>query len=178
MIGGTFEEPPEDFGLEDFVSVSLAGAASCWPASACVVALLVGVLLAAGVAWRLTAGGFVVLLAGVCACCARARAAIDAISAGSFCTTSPLPASEVAGVGPIAAPTPTPTVSIATASAALARNDGSRVRPRGGGAGAVGASLGMPAGGSEELSMSCEGLATFAGGDRVNRAIPVMLRTN
>jgi hypothetical protein len=131
VIGGTFEEPPEDFGFEDFVSVSLAGAGVVLAGAGVVVALLVGVVLAAGVAWCLTAGGFVVLAAGACACCARARAAIEAISAGSFCMTSPLPASDVAGVGPIAAPTPTPTVSIATASAALTRNDGSRVRARG-----------------------------------------------
>jgi hypothetical protein len=177
VIGGTLEvAPPDDFvGVEDFVSDSLVDVGVVLAGTGVVVALIV-VVLAAGVAWRLTAGGFVVLavVAGVCAASTRARAAIDAISAGSFCTTLPLPASELAGAGPIAAPTPTPTVSIATASAALARNEGRRVRLLAIGGDAVGASLtraregaceasgvASSAGGSEELSMFCEAFATY-----------------
>ncbi|HXP28357.1 MAG TPA: hypothetical protein VN804_01260 [Solirubrobacteraceae bacterium] len=151
MIGGTFEElPPDDFvGVGDFVSVSAAAgvvAGVVVDAGAGVV-VDAGVVLTAGVAWRLTAGGFVAVLA-VCvgAACVRARAASDAISAGSFWTTPSLPASELAGAGPIAAPTPTPTVSIATASAADARNEGSRVRAPAGGFGKASVDAGGPAG--------------------------------
>src|ERR1700722_6452409 len=66
---------------------------------------------ARGVACGVIAGGATAVVAVLAAGCWAWRAKIEASRAGSWCTTLPLPASESAGAGPMAAPTPTPMVS-------------------------------------------------------------------
>jgi phosphate transport system substrate-binding protein len=134
VIGGSVEAPPPVFvDVGAFVSDSLAGVVVL--AGAGLLGALARAVPVAGLARGALAGAGAVfaggaVLAGVAAgACERSRAASDAISAGSCCTTPPLPASDAVGAGPIAAPTPTPSVSIATASAAPARSDGTRERP-------------------------------------------------
>ncbi len=107
VIGGSFEAPPAlgFVGFGEPVSDSLAGALVVLVGAGVLAAAVVVGALAAGVACGVVAGGGGAVVVGACVC---ARAASDAIRAGSCCTTPPLPASDAAGRGPIAAPTPTP----------------------------------------------------------------------
>jgi hypothetical protein len=166
VTGGTFDVAVGlvffAAGAGDSLGVEAAGVVA---GEGVVAAVVVAAELAAGVGCAVIVGGGVGLVAAGVWDCERSCAATEAISAGSFCATALLPASEASGAGPMAAPTAMPTPSMTVASTALARAEGRRTERRGDGAepvlgGGPAAGWGGESGGWG-LSMFCKAVATF-----------------